>query len=81
MGTISFYVCTPNAIDKSTIVVKDKNNGMQVIYSGTLAKGTCSDAITATSNNADEAYIEYTVNGQNPKEHAYIKDGENVEVY
>ncbi|MGP8437839.1 hypothetical protein ACT2FY_39110 [Paraburkholderia fungorum] len=77
---INFFVRLANAIGASRVVIKDKNNSMQVVFNGNIEQDV-RQPIGAEGDNSDEAYIEYSINGANPKAHGFIKAGETVDIY
>ncbi|AXE92841.1 hypothetical protein [Paraburkholderia terricola] len=78
--SVTFFICTKNAIGKTHVVVKDKNNGMQIILNEDIPQDDCRE-VTANGDASDEANIEYSLNGGSSYGHPYIKSGERVNVF
>lgn len=77
---VHFNLCTPNAVDETLVVARDKNANLAVIFNKTIKPDDCQPA-SATRNGVGEAEIEISLNGNPFYGKPYIQDGENVNVF
>ncbi|MHB9833287.1 hypothetical protein Q8F57_000450 [Paraburkholderia terrae] len=77
---INFFLCTPNAIGDTQILVKDKNNGMAIIFNDNVPQDTCSPA-SARANASGHADLEISLNGGTPYGVSFVEAGQKVNVF
>ena len=76
-GTVGYSLCNEFGVQDVTVLVRDKKNGMSVVYNGSVAKNQCL-AVSSSSGNGDHAEVEVRVGQGTPYGVPWIRPGDKV---